>query len=73
MKKLREFFQNKYVMTAEAILLVLMVIGLGVAGVTAVGIEKLAALAIALTGAIDAVATFIAAFFNKQNEIISKD
>lgn len=73
MKKLREFFQNKYVMTAEAILLVLMVIGLGVAGVTAVGIEKLAALAIALTGAIDAVATFIAAFFNKQNEIIGKE
>lgn len=73
MKKLREFFQNKYVMTGEAILLVLMVIGLGVAGVTAVGIEKLAALAIALTGAIDAVATFIAAFFNKQNEIVSKD
>ena len=73
MKKLREFFQNKYVMTAEAILLVLMVIGLGVAGVTAVGIEKLAALAIALTGAIDAVATFIAAFFNKQNEIVNKD
>lgn len=73
MKKLREFFQNKYVMTAEAILLVLMVIGLGVAGVTAVGIEKLAALAIALTGAIDAVATFIAAFFNKQNEIVNKE
>ena len=67
--KLKAFFRKPIVMFAEAVLLILMVIILGIAGVNAYGFEKITTIAIAATGAIDAVGTMLASVFDKQKKI----
>ena len=65
---MKEFFQKKWVMITEAVLLVLGAVGLSVSGVSAEGIQKIGSLAIAGVTAIDAIVTAIAALIGKKSE-----
>lgn len=68
MNKLKEFFQKKGVMIAEAVLLGAAAIGLTLGGLTAEGITAIATMSVAVLSAIDAVATFIASLIGKKKE-----
>lgn len=63
---MKEFFQKKWVMIAESVLLVAGSVGLTLSGVAAEGVQSLASLAIAGVGAVDAVVTFIAALLKEK-------
>jgi hypothetical protein len=67
--KLKAFFRKPIVMFIEGILIVAMTIILGLTGINADGIQKIGVIAIALTGAVDSVATLIASVFDKQSKL----
>ena len=66
MNKLKEFFKNKVVMIAEAVLLGAAAVGLTVGGLGAEGIQAIASMSVAVLSAIDGVATLIASLIKKE-------
>lgn len=70
--KLKSFFRKPSVMLFEGLLIIAMVVALGFAGANTMGIERIAVMAVALTGAVDSVATLICTIFDKQSKIIGE-
>lgn len=63
---MKKFFQKKWVMVTEAVLLVVGAAGLTVSGVSSDGVQKIASIAVAGVSALDAIVTAVTALFIKE-------
>ena len=63
---MKKFFQKKWVMVTEAVLLIVGAAGLTVSGVSSDGVQKIASIAVAGVSALDAIVTAVTALFIRE-------
>lgn len=69
---MKKFFENPITMVFEAVLIIVMVVFLLKAGITASSIEQVSMLLVAITGLIDGGATFFTALMEKQKKLFDE-
>lgn len=69
-KTMKRFFENPITMVFEALLIIVMVVFLIKAGITASSIEQVTMLLVAITGLIDGGATFFTALKERQMKLL---